>query len=493
MADDRRSDTISSISPARSAPRPLRIGLLGLGLEAYWSQFPGLEERLESYVHQVETRITSQGREVIQFGLLDSTGRSIEVAHQCRTADVDLLLVYVTTYTLSAVLLPVLRRNRVPVLLLNLQPTAALDYAAFNELSDRVAMTREWLAYCSACPVPEIANLMRRLGMPFHQITGILSATSAAWTDLEAWLRAAEVVHALEHSRLGLMGHYYSGMLDIATDLVQVSGRFGIVLEMLEVDELSGLKEPIDESRIEAKLTQFESTFEIDPECTSADLRRAAITAGALDDFVAQHDLAMLAYYYKGIGVPTNLDTMSSIILGTSLLTARGVIVAGEYEVKNVIAMKILDLLGAGGSFTEYYALDFDQDLVLMGHDGPGHPGIAEGRLKVKPLRVFHGKVGAGLSIEMSVRHGAITLLSIVEDREHGFSLLAAEGECVPGEALRIGNTNSFYRFPIGATAFVEGWNARGPAHHCAIGTGHVANLIGKIALLLGLPFQQFC
>jgi L-arabinose isomerase len=182
---------------------------------------------------------------------------------------------------------------------------------------------------------------------------------------------------------------------------------------------------------------------------------------------------------------------MNSIILGTSLLTARGIPVAGEYEVKNVLAMKIMDVLGAGGSFTEYYALDLDVDHVIMGHDGPGHIAIAEGRTKVRPLAVYHGKVGQGLSVEMSVKHGPVTLLSVAEDSVHGFKLLVAHGECVPGEILRIGNTNSHYRFPVGARAFVEAWNANGPAHHCAVGVGHLSGKLSKLARLLNIPCVQ--
>jgi L-arabinose isomerase len=153
--------------------------------------------------------------------------------------------------------------------------------------------------------------------------------------------------------------------------------------------------------------------------------------------------------------------------------------------------MKIMDLLGVGGSFTEYYAMDFAADLVLMGHDGPGHVNIAQDRIKVRPLKVYHGKVGSGLSVEMSVKHGPVTLLSVVEDKHRGFLLLAAEGESVPGDILEIGNTNSRYRFPLGARGFVERWNSFGPAHHCAIGVGHTAAQIEKVASLIGLGFAS--
>jgi L-arabinose isomerase len=289
------------------------------------------------------------------------------------------------------------------------------------------------------------------------------------------------------------MGHYYSGMLDIMTDLTLVSIVFGSHVELLEVDELSALRAEVAESSLQGRIDEFHADFDVQPECPREELLRAAWTSAALDAFVARHQLDGLAYYYKGSGNAANEDTISSIILGTSLLTARHIPVAGEYEVKNLLAMKIMDTLGAGGSFTEYYAMDFNEDLVLMGHDGPGHIAIAEGKTKVRPLGVYHGKVGSGLSVEMSVRHGPVTLLSIVEDVDTRFKLLAAEGECVAGEILEIGNTNSRYRFPLGARGFVSAWNAQGPAHHCAVGVGHVAATLAKTAALMGLGFHQVC
>jgi len=354
-------------------------------------------------------------------------------------------------------------------------------------------MTGDWLAYCSSCPVPEIANVLRRLDIPFHQITGMLRNDPPCWKELEEWLTAAEVVHLLAHSRLGLMGHYYGGMLDIATDLVQVSGKFNLHIEILEVDELTARRQEVSDAALEGKLVAFREFFSVGEDCSDAELARAARTSIALDGLVQDKDLGLMAYYYKGSGVPENQETMSSIILGTSMLTGHGVPVAGEYEVKNVIAMKIMDLLGCGGSFTEYYAMDFDKDLVLMGHDGPGHIGIAQGKIKVRPLTVYHGKVGSGLSVEMSVKHGPVTLLSVVEDGNRGFMLLIAEGESVPGPILHIGNTNSRYRFPLGARRFAETWNSYGPAHHCAIGIGHKADQLQKVAALLGMIAVQVC
>lgn len=155
--------------------------------------------------------------------------------------------------------------------------------------------------------------------------------------------------------------------------------------------------------------------------------------------------------------------------------------------------MKIMDSFGAGGSFTEYYAMDFKDDVVLMGHDGPGHIAIAEGKTKVRPLGVYHGKVGNGLSVEMSVKNGPVTLLSVVEQACGKLMLLMAEAESVAGPILEIGNTNSRYKFSIGARKFVTNWNSYGPAHHCAVGIGHISSKIKKLAQLLGMEVVQVC
>ncbi len=471
----------------------LKIGLFGIGLDAYWPQFPGLEDRLKGYGQQVARKLGNAGAWVVNLGLIDTPEKALAAGHQFRQADVDLIFLHVTTYALSSTVLPVVRRAKVPVIILNLSPSAAIDYDWFNGLGDRTKMTGEWLAYCQSCPVPEIANVFNRCRIPFFQVTGMLEDDPIAWNEINDWVEAARVAHAMEHNRLGVMGHYYGGMLDIYSDLTQQCAYFGGHIEIVEVDELAALRRQVSDAEIKTRAAEFRQKFDVQPDCPEEELDRAARTSVALDRMVEIHKLGSLAYYYQGTGNAENEDAISSIILGTSLLTARGVPVAGEYEIKNAQAMKIMDGFGAGGSFTEYYAADFTDDVVLMGHDGPGHIAIAQGKTKVRPLQVYHGKVGRGLSVEMSVKHGPVTLLSVIQTVDGKLKLLMAEGESVAGPILEIGNTNSRYRFSLGARNFMNAWNVHGPAHHCAVGIGHIAGKLKKLGALTGIECIQVC
>ncbi len=471
----------------------LKIGLFGIGLDAYWEQFEGLKEKLEGYLSIVEDKLGTIHPHIINLGLIDNPEKAFEAGSRFRKEDVDLIFLYVTTYALSSTVLPAVQRVKVPVIILNLAPEAAIDYAAFNQMNDRTKMTGEWLSYCSACPVPEIANVFNRTGIKFHQITGMLHNDPECWDEVTEWVEAARVANIMAFNRMGCMGHYYSGMLDIYSDLTQQYASFGGHIELLEVDELAELRKSVTDQQIADRVHLFMQQFAVQEDCEQSELERAAKTSVALDQLVDRYQLGSMAYYYKGSGNPDNEDTISSIILGNSLLTARNIPVAGEYEIKNAQAMKIMDSFGAGGSFTEYYAMDFTADVVLMGHDGPGHIAIAEGKTKVKPLAVYHGKVGRGLSVEMSVKNGPVTLLSVVEQQGGKLMLLVAEGESVPGPILEIGNTNSRYQFSIGARSFVNSWNSYGPAHHCAVGIGHIAAKIKKLGALLNMEVIKVC
>lgn len=468
-----------------------KIGLFGIGLDTYWDQFDGLLDKLKGYQNQIADKMSEFGAEVIDAGLVDSPEKAQVAGEYLKTCNVDIVFLYVSTYALSSTVLPVAQKLNCPIVILNIQPVAAIDYENFNKLGDRGKMTGEWLAHCQACSVPEIANVFNRAGIGYEFITGYLGE-QLVWDEMQAWIEAAGVAKAMRTNRLGVLGHYYCGMLDVYTDLTKQAAAFGTHIELVEMCELKKHRDEATEAEIDAKIKEFHSTFEVLDTCEQEEILRAARTSVALDKLVEAHKLGAMAYYYEGEAGNDYENIVTSVIAGNTLLTGKNVPVAGECEVKNAQAMKIMDSFGVGGSFSEFYAMDFNDDIVMLGHDGPAHFAIAEGKVQLVPLPIYHGKPGSGLSIQMTVKHGQVTILSVVEDREEVF-LLVAEGESVDGPVLQIGNTNSRYRFSIGARDFMNQWSKNGPAHHCAIGVGHIAHKIEKLGHVLGLKVVKVC
>ena len=467
----------------------VKTGLFGVGLNTYWSQFDGLLERLTCYQNEISARMVSLGANVVNAGMVDCPEKAAEAADLMRREGVEIVFLYISTYALSSTVLPVVQRLRVPVVILNVSPLAAIDYATLNAMGDRGKMTGEWLSHCQACSVPEFAMVFNRAGIRYDIVSGYMQE-DYVWQQVQQWIDAARVKFEMNNNRMGILGHYYGGMLDVYTDTTLQSTVFGTHIELLEMCELRALRDAVAGNEIAAKLKEFSERFEVSPQCESAELERAAKTAVALDKLVDAHKLGSMAYYYEGHAGNEYEDIVTSVIAGNTLLTGNGVPVAGECEVKNVQAMKILSLLGAGGSFSEFYAIDYNDDIVMLGHDGPAHFAIAEGKVGLVPVPVFHGKPGKGLSIQMSVKHGPVTLLSVCEGVD-GIFLLAAQGESVPGPVLQIGNTNSRYRFQCGARNFIDQWSKAGPSHHCATGTGNWTETIKKIAALMGIKFVE--
>lgn len=469
----------------------MKIGLLAVGLNTYWHQFGGLLERLDGYRNAVKEKMEARGGGiVVDAGMVDDVDKAHAAAALFRREEAEVLFIFISTYALSATIVPFVNL-RIPVVLLNLQPAPAIDYARLNGMSDRGEMTGEWLANCQACSLPEFCSVLNRAGTKYDVVTGYLD-DAEAWKDIYEWLDAAKVAHGMRRNRMGLLGNYYGGMVDVYSDLTLQSTVFGTHAEIVEMCELHALRNSVTQAEADARIAQFGRAFVIDPGCTPQELERAARTSVALDKLVETHRLGSLAYYYAGAAGNEYENIVTSVIAGNTLLTGRDIPVAGEYEVKNVQAMKIMALLGAGGCFSEFYGMDFTDDVVLLGHDGPAHFLLGEQKARLVPLPVYHGKPGKGLSIQMSVKHGPVTLLSVVEGSD-GISFLLAEGESVPGPVLNIGNINSRYKFPIPAREFLNGWSKAGPSHHCAIGVGHVAGAIRRYAAMLGIPVTVVC
>ncbi len=470
----------------------IKIGLFGIGLDTYWSQFDGLLDRLTGYQEEVKKQLERPTAQVVDAGMIDNSFKANDAARLFNNQQVDIIVLFISTYALSQNVLPVAQKTNAPIIVLNLQPVKAIDYKSFNKIGDRGKMTGEWLAHCQSCVAPEIASVFNRSGIDFFMISGYLKE-QYVWSQMDEYLAAIQVVSQMKKNRVGLMGHYYNGMLDVYSDLTQQSAVFGNHFEIIEFGKLKQLRESVTQQELVAKRAQFDKAFDVIKDCEEEELDRAAKTSIALDKLVDEYQLGSLAYYFEGVGDAGYENIVTSLIPGLTLLTGNNVPVAGEYEVKNVQAMKIMDLLGSGGSFSEFYAMDFEEDQILLGHDGPAHFSIADGAVGLVPVPVYHGKPGKGLSIQMKVANGPVTLLSVAQNGNGALYFVVAQGESVTGETLQIGNTNSRYKFPISIREFMDNWSIAGPSHHCAIGLGHHAGTLEKIAQFLGIEIKQIC
>ena len=480
-ATDGRQAAIAALLPKKDRRRT-KIGLVAGGLGAYWPQFPGLLPQLQESARYVTGRFTELDADVTDVGFISDPQEAAVAAEKLRIADPDLIVVFLTTYLTASMVLPIAQRSGAPVLIIDLQPTEKMDHDSFD--------TGQWLAYCGQCSVPEVGNVFRRAGIPFRSVSGYLRDENA-WNRINRWIAAAKVRATLRHARHGLMGHLYPGMLDVSTDLTLVSTQLGSHVEVLEFDDLRVRVESVTQAEVDERVDLATQIFTLDDSVVNDDLRWGAKVSVGLDRLVDDFDLDSIAYYHRGLGGEVHEQLGAGMILGSSLLTARGIPTAGEYELRNSIAMLISETLGAGGSFTEIQALNFFDGVVEMGHDGPAHLQISQHDPLLRGLGVYHGKRGWGVSVEFDVKAGPVTTFGIGQERDGTFLFVASEGEVVPGPLLKIGNTTSRVDFGCDPGEWVDAWSASGVDHHWALSTGHRAAELKAAADLLGLPFIE--
>lgn len=465
-----------------------RVGLFGVAHAPYWDQFPGLFESLSGYHAQVRKKIEDRGARVVDLGILDSSPAAYEAAGRLRAGDLDMAFVEMTTYATSGVFAPVLRDCGLPLVLLALQPRAGLDYAAAN--------TQMQLENDNICAVPEFMNVALRYGRRVEDVViGKLCEDEFVERELDRWVSVARALRALKGARLGLMGHVLEAMYDMHADPTALSAAFGIHVPLLEIDDLLEDYDRVTDAEVQAEIGKIEALFDMpdprsDPltkKLTREDLLRSAKSAAALDRFVERFSLTGLAYYYGGREGSPQREIASSLIVGNTLLQARGFPMCGEYDIKTCLAMLLMDRLGIGGSFAELHPFDFDGDFILVGHDGPHHIGIAQGRPALRSLTRYHGKPGRGASVEFKIKEGPITMLGITQTHAGKFKFIVGEGMSCAGPIPPTGNTNTRARFSPDTRTFVHDWVMEGPTHHIALGVGHHAEELRRVAHALGI------
>ncbi len=471
----------------RRKPRTATVGVFGVGHHTYWAQFPGLQEELLGYLREFEAQVAGNGVAVKSFGLVDDAEAAYAALKAIRAADLDLLFCDMLTYATSSTWGLLVRELSIPIVLVALQPRRALDYAQ--------ATTYMQLANDNICSLPEFTGVAVRMGKPVPpSVIGTLHGDAEAQAEVAEWCDVARVLRDLKGARIGHMGHVLESMLDMHSDPTAFTAGFGLHVVQTEPDDLMRLLRAVTEAETEAKRTEILSFFETpdpgaDPvtrKLTDEDLKMAARAAVALDRFVAEKRLDGLAYYYEAEAGSEMRQLVSNLIVGNSLLTAAGFPMCGESDLKTCVAMLIMDRLDMGGSFAEFHPMDFDEGSILVGHDGPHHLNVAQGCPVLRSLVKYHGKQGSGASVEFRLKEGPISLLSISQTYDGRFKFVIGEGESVRGPIPATGNTNTRGFFQPDAKTFLKRWIAEGPTHHFALGIGHRAAALQKVATALG-------
>jgi L-arabinose isomerase len=475
------TSTVSDLLPPKTRRKP-RIGLVAGGLGTYWPQFPGLLPQLQESARYVSERFQSMDAEVTDAGFISDAQEGAVAAEKLRLADCDLIVLFLTTYLTSSMVLPIAQRANTPVLVIDLQPTEKMDHASFD--------TGAWLAYCGQCPVPEVGNVFGRAGIPFRSVSGWLRQESA-WERIGRWITAAHLRATLRTARHGLMGHVYPGMLDVSTDLTLLPTTFGSHVEVLEFDDLRHRVEQVTDAETESRMQLAREIFTLDDSVVDDDFAWGARVSVGLDRLAEDFELDSLAYYHRGLDGEQHERLAAGMILGASFLTARGIPATGEYELRTTVAQLATQSIGAGGSFCEIQALNFIDNVVEMGHDGPAHLAVSSKRPLLRGLGIYHGKRGWGVSVEFDVQHGPVTLLGLGQDRDGSLSFVASEGVVVPGPLLEIGNTTSRVDFGRDPGEWVDEWSATGIGHHWSLSLGARAADYRAAASLLGIDFRQ--
>lgn len=472
----------------RTAGRTANIGLFAVVHDTYYAQFDGLQATLEDYHQTLKEQLAGYEINLIDYGFANGQPAAAAIAARMRRDQLDLIFCNMATYATSATFAPIILGTTQPVVLLALQPRAAMDYSR--------ASTVMQLENDNICSVPEFTGVAIRLGRPVADVViGTLVDDPAAAQEIQSWCDIACVLHALKDARIGLMGHVMEAMYDMHTDPTAISAAFGVHVAQLEIDDLVREFDHADPLAIEQKLQLILAEFDrpdprTDPlteTLTDEDLHQAAVGAAALDALVERHDLTGLAYYYEGRPDSPQQRVISSLIAGNTMLNARGIPMCGEFDLKTCLAMLIMDRLNIGGSFAEFHPFDFIEDFILVGHDGPHHMAIAEDRPILRSLKKFHGKPGHGASVEFKIKEGPITMLGLAQTATGAFKFVIGEGISRKGPIPPTGNTNTRAFFAPNTRAFVKAWVMEGPTHHYALGVGHHAETLRKIADILGI------
>lgn len=462
------------------------VGILLCGHKEYWPQFPGMKEAMIEYSEKFVELVRASGVNVLDPVFVDTIEDAYSAGVAFKTGNIDLLFVYLTTYVASGRYMLGALAAGCPIVLVGTQSRA--DYEGIT--------LQEMTGIGSPCPLPEAYSAFLRCGKPAAGVIfDYMEDNPRAEKEVDEWCRAANALHAFKGTIFGYMGHSYEGMLDMNFDPTAVTRAVGAHVKFVEMCELVDYIEKVTPAELQAKLDEIDNAFvrlgksydRVTKDIEESDIEWAATVAVGLDKLIYNNNLSGFAYYYMGENNSVYERAASNLMVGNSLMTTKGISMAGEGDMKTCLAMYLTSALGCGGSFAELCMVNWDKDTILVGHDGPHDIRISDKKPTIRGLSIQHGKKGYGVSVEFSIKHGPMSMVAMAQDINGKYYLVVAEGESQEGWVPPVGNTLTNAWFGDDIQQFLLDWTKSGVGHHASLAIGHCYGMVEKFGKLIGM------
>jgi L-arabinose isomerase len=391
----------------------------------------------EKMYSELRRRLESIG-DVIAPELVDTPDKARAAAGFFGSQTIDILLIFPFGYTTGMCVAPVAGGLSVPIRILNAHEDSSYDYAT--------ADTAIYLHHEGVCCIPEYAGTLVEMGKSFKVRTGHFK-DNRFWSEVHADCVGAAAARAFKALNFGVIGKAYDGMTDMPIDEHRLLKTTGRLLDRPEIEEIENAYNRVSPRQLDDMFAQLREMYDVDKTVTNEHMGVSAQIAVAFDEVITRHDIQGFGYYWWGEReFVTQLRAQST--LAVSRLTALGRPGVTEGDVKTAMGMKIMDLLGAGGMFTELFAMDFDENFIP---------------------------------------NGPVTLLNLTQFAAGSkFKLIYSVAEAVPGDILNIGNPNCRVRVSRPIHEFMDAWCQQGPSHHIALGLGDRSQELEALAESIG-------
>jgi L-arabinose isomerase len=454
-----------------------KIGLLVTALlEDDYNKTGHMRPKMSEATDRIAQILAPYG-EIINPGFVEYEPDAERATQIFNSSEVDLIIAIELAYQKGIIPMRTLLRVNAPILVWNTQQIRRLpEDADFDIIMENSGMAG----------LPELTSALIRSEIPFELLTSHIDDPEGL-KQIGEYAKAAGAIRRLERMRIGVIGHPFEGMTDLMVDYLSLRDLVGPVCWPLEPEKVAVAAAGMDAKRVREFMKDQAALYDAS-EMPEDLFDRSARLALAMLDVAREYKFDALATFDQIWLTDPRVGIIPSY--GTGYLCAQHIPVATEADVTTLTAMMILQELAGEATFLENYVIDFDEDAIILSHDGHGNPALAADpkQVRIKPSIYYEGVNGRGAGLEFAYKPGDVTILSLIPLGDGDWRLIVGEGESLPIVPRPVAAPQMLFRYKNGTiTEFCDRWLMAGSPHHMALAYGHLADQVEKVGSLLGV------